>query len=32
VGTVPPNSCEDGMGIAMDAFKVVVPMEPLRQD
>ena len=32
VGTVPPNTCEDGMGTAMDAFEVAVPMPPLRQD
>ena len=32
VGTVPPNTCEDGMGTAMDAFEVIVPMEPLRQN
>lgn len=32
VGTVPPNSCEDGMGAAMTAFEVAVPMLPLRQN
>jgi hypothetical protein len=32
VGTVPPNSCEDGMGPAMTAFKVPVPMPALRQN
>jgi hypothetical protein len=32
VGTVPPNSCEDGMGLAMTAFEVEVPMAPLRQE
>lgn len=32
VGTVPPNTCEDGMGTAMDVFGVAVPMEGLRQD
>ena len=32
-GTVPPdNTCEDGMGIAMDVFEVEVPMPALRQD
>ena len=31
VGTVPPNTCEDGMGTAMDMFDVAVPMPPLRQ-
>lgn len=31
VGTVPPNTCEDGMGTAMGVFEVVVPMAPLRQ-
>ena len=31
VGTVPPNTCEDGMGVAMDMFEVIVPMPPLRQ-
>jgi hypothetical protein len=32
VGTVPPNTCEDGMGTAMDVFEVTVPMPPLRQE
>ena len=31
VGTVPPNTCEEGMGPSMDAFGVLVPMPPLRQ-
>lgn len=30
VGTVPPKSCEDGMGTAMGVFEVAVPMQPLR--
>jgi hypothetical protein len=30
--TVPPNTCEDGMGVAMDAFQVDVPMRALRQN
>jgi hypothetical protein len=30
-GTVPPNTCEDGMGTAMDQFEVVFPMAALRQ-
>jgi len=29
--TVPPNTCEDGMGTAMDVFEVVNPMPALRQ-
>ena len=32
VGTVPPNTCEDGMGNAMSAFEVPVPMPALEQD
>ena len=32
VGTVPPNTCEDGMGTAMDEFEVAIPMPALRQD
>lgn len=32
VGTVPPNTCENGMGQAMDAFDVMVPMPQLRQE
>jgi hypothetical protein len=31
VGTVPPSTCEDGMGLAMDAFDVPVPMPALRK-
>lgn len=30
VGTVPPNTCEDGMGIAMEEFQIPIPMPPLR--
>lgn len=32
VGTIPPNTCEDGMGKAIEAFDVMIPMEPLRQN
>jgi hypothetical protein len=32
VGTVPPNTCEDGMGTAMSEFEVAVPMPSLRQN
>jgi hypothetical protein len=32
VATVPPNTCEDGMGTAMGVFEVVVPMAPLRSN
>ena len=31
VATVPPNSCEGGMGVAATVFAIPVPMEPLRQ-
>ena len=32
VGTVPPNSCEDGMGTAMEVFEVPLPIpQPLPQ-
>jgi hypothetical protein len=31
VPTVPPNSCEDGMGVAASNFAIPVPMPPLRQ-
>jgi hypothetical protein len=31
IGTVPPNTCEGGMGAAASAFAVPVPMPPLRQ-
>lgn len=30
--TVPPNTCEDGMGVAADVFNIPIPMEPLRQE
>lgn len=30
--TTPPNSCEDGMGVATATFGVSVPMKPLRQE
>jgi hypothetical protein len=30
--TTPPNSCEDGMGVAATVFEIPVPMQPLRQD
>jgi hypothetical protein len=32
VATVPPNSCEDGMGVAATVFDIPIPMEALRQD
>ena len=32
VGTVPPNTCEEGMGPAMTEFQVPIPMPPLRQE
>jgi hypothetical protein len=31
VGTVPPNTCEGGMGVAAQVFELPIPMEPLRQ-
>lgn len=31
VSTTPPNTCEDGMGVAASVFEIPVPMEPLRQ-
>jgi hypothetical protein len=31
VGTVPPNTCEGGMGVAATVFDIAIPMEPLRQ-
>ena len=31
VCTVPPNTCEDGVGTGITAFVVPVPMQPLRQ-
>jgi hypothetical protein len=30
--TVPPNSCEDGMGVAATIFDIAVPTEALRQE
>jgi len=30
-GTVPPNTCENGMGEAASYFDVPIPMPPLRQ-
>jgi len=32
VATVPPNTCEDGMGVAADVFNIDIPMEQLRQN
>jgi len=32
VGTVPPDSCEDGMGVASQIFDIPVPMPQLRQE
>jgi hypothetical protein len=32
VGTVPPNTCEDGMGMAASTFDIPIPMLPLRQE
>jgi hypothetical protein len=29
--TVPPNSCEGGMGVAATSFKIPIPMPALRQ-
>jgi hypothetical protein len=31
VATVPPNTCEDGMGVAASVFNISIPMSPLRQ-
>lgn len=31
-GTVPPNSCEEGMGVAATVFQIPIPMPPLRQE
>jgi hypothetical protein len=30
--TVPPNTCENGMGVAAKTFTIDIPMKPLRQD
>lgn len=32
VGTVPPNTCEGGMGVAATVFNIPIPMPPLRQE
>jgi hypothetical protein len=32
VPTTPPNSCEDGMGVAATVFDLLIPMEALRKD
>jgi hypothetical protein len=32
VGTVPPNTCEGGMGVASSEFDIPIPMPPLRQN
>lgn len=29
--TVPPNTCENGMGVAATVFEIPIPMDPLRQ-
>ena len=31
ISTVPPNSCEGGVGVGAAEFKIPIPMEPLRQ-
>jgi len=31
IGTVPPNTCEGGMGVAASTFGIQTPMPPLRQ-
>jgi hypothetical protein len=31
VCTVPPNSCEGGVGIGADTYNIPIPMAPLRQ-
>jgi hypothetical protein len=30
--TTPPNSCENGMGVAASVFDIPIPMPPLRQE
>ena len=30
--TIPPNGCEDGMGVAITEFDVIIPMPALRQE
>ena len=32
VATVPPNTCEDGMGVAATEFNVPIPMPALRPE
>jgi hypothetical protein len=32
VATVPPNTCEDGMGVAATVFDIAIPMGALRQE
>ena len=32
VPTTPPNSCENGMGVAADIFDIPIPMPPLREE
>ena len=32
VATVPPNTCENGMGVAATTFLIPIPMDPLRQE
>ncbi len=32
VGTVPPTTCENGMGVAATVFDIPIPMPPLRQE
>ena len=32
VATIPPNTCESGMGVAALAFDIAIPMKPLRQE
>ena len=31
-GTVPPTTCENGMGVAASTFDIPIPMPPLRQN
>lgn len=32
VATIPPNSCENGMGVAATVFDIIIPMEALRPE
>jgi hypothetical protein len=32
IGTVPPNTCETGVGAGATALSMMVPMPALRQD